>query len=68
MDAKAIGIIILTLLVIAIFPWVTMSIWNYLVPILFPKAAIGVISYWQAWGLLILTSLLFRNTNSSRSR
>jgi Ca2+/H+ antiporter, TMEM165/GDT1 family len=40
----------------AIFGWVVMSLWNWLMPTLFGW---HVITYWQALGLLILSKILF---------
>jgi len=47
----AIGILFL-----ALFGFVVMSLWNWLVPALFGGRAI---SFWQALGLLILSKILF---------
>jgi hypothetical protein len=41
---------------ILFFAWVTLLLWNWLVPVLFNGP---VISYWQALGLLALTKILF---------
>ena len=46
----------LGVLVVGLFGWVTMSLWNLLVPVLF---AGPVITFWQALGLLVLTKILF---------
>lgn len=46
----------LVLLFLAIFSFVVMSLWNWLMPALF---AWRVISFWQALGLLILCKILF---------
>lgn len=40
----------------AIFGWVVMSLWNWLMPNLF---GLHLITYWQALGLLILAKILF---------
>ena len=37
--------------------WVVMLLWNWLMPELF---GLKTVSYWQAWGLLILASILFK--------
>jgi len=41
---------------LALVGWVVMSLWNWLMPALFGLPAIG---YWQAWGILILSKILF---------
>ena len=54
------GLGLLVFLVVAfLFGFVTMALWNYLLPDIFglPK-----ISYWQAVGLLIFPHLFFINT------
>lgn len=48
-----IGIIAL----IFLFGWVVMLLWNWLMPEIF---GLEKLSYWQAWGLLILSSILFK--------
>jgi hypothetical protein len=37
--------------------WVVMLLWNWLMPEIF---GLKTVSYWQAWGLLILASILFK--------
>ena len=46
----------LGLLLIAVFGFVVMSLWNWLMPDLFGLPSIG---YWQAWGLIALSKILF---------
>lgn len=43
-------------LFVAVVAYVTMSLWNWLVPALFNGPFIG---FWQALGLLLLTRILF---------
>jgi hypothetical protein len=45
-------------------PWVFMSLWNYLMPVMFPTATIGILSYWQAWGVIIMGRVITHNTSS----
>ena len=40
----------------ALFAFVTMSLWNWLIPVIF---GLPLISFWQAVGLLILAKILF---------
>lgn len=35
-----------------------MLLWNWLMPAIF---GLGVISYWQAWGLVLLSHILFKS-------
>lgn len=36
--------------------WVTMSLWNVLMPAIF---GLGIITFWQALGLIVLAKILF---------
>jgi len=45
--------------------FITMSLWNWLIPALF---AGPVITYWQAIGLLILSKILFGGFKGGRGR
>lgn len=54
---KGIGIAILVGLGIFLLGYAVMGLWNWLMPILFPGAAI--LTYWQAMGLLALCKILF---------
>lgn len=51
------------LLALAAFGWVTMLLWNALLPMLFH---FPVITFWQAAGLLVLLRLLFGGGNHHR--
>jgi chromate transport protein ChrA len=53
---KAMKIASLVLLVAAVLSFVVMSLWNWLMPGLF---ALHRISFWQAFGLLLLAKILF---------
>ena len=46
----------MAILAMAIFGFVVMSLWNWLAPSLFGG---HTISYWQAWGIIILSKILF---------
>jgi hypothetical protein len=46
---------VVCLLFVVLFGWVTMFLWNYLVPSLFNGP---VINFWQALGLLLLSKIL----------
>ncbi|MDA3938503.1 MAG: hypothetical protein PF693_04235 [Spirochaetia bacterium] len=42
---------------IFLFGWVVMLLWNWLMPEIF---GLKQISYWQGWGLLVLSFILFK--------
>lgn len=52
-----IGFAILGLGLLALCGWVVMLLWNWLMPDIF---GLKQLTYWQAWGLLVLTSILFK--------
>jgi fatty acid desaturase len=51
-------IIAILILIAPLFAWIVMLLWNWLMPIIFllPK-----VTFWQSWGLIILSGLLFRS-------
>ena len=53
---KIIGIAIFVIGAIIVFPAITMTLWNWLIPTLFSGP---IISYWQALGLILLSKILF---------
>jgi len=53
---RALKFLPLVLLLIALFGFVVMTLWNWLMPALFGWKAIG---YAQAFGLILLTRILF---------
>jgi hypothetical protein len=62
-----IGFAILGLAFIALMGLVTMLLWNWLMPDIF---GLKTLNYWQAWGVMILSWILFggfRSNNSSSS-
>ena len=65
---KTLSTIALATLVLLVFGMLValpvMLLWNWLIPDLFGLPYIG---WWQAWGLLFLCSLLFKNVGGSRS-
>lgn len=52
-----IGFGILGIGLIALFGWVVMLLWNWLMPDIF---GLKQITYWQAWGLMALSCILFK--------
>lgn len=56
------GIIIATVAIGVFGALPIMLLWNWLMPMLF---GLKVITFWQSFGLLILSSLLFKSPNIS---
>ena len=56
------SLIVLVLVLIALIPAVCMWLWNWLMPDLFGLQTIG---YWQALGLMVLSSCFFYRGSSS---
>jgi hypothetical protein len=48
--------VVFGLVAIALVGWITMSLWNWLIPDLFHGP---VLTFWQALGLLVLSKILF---------
>lgn len=48
--------VVFAVLFVAVFSFVVMSLWNWLMPALFGWHAI---TYWQALGILVLSKILF---------
>ena len=59
-----IGIGIVGIGFFALCGWVLMLLWNWLMPVIF---GLKTINYWQAWGLLILSSILFKRMGPGHS-
>ena len=57
---RIVGLVILGVLAAAVFAlafgWFVMLLWNWLMPVVF---GLGVITYWQAFGLVVLAKLIF---------
>jgi hypothetical protein len=47
-----------------LFGWIVMLLWNWLMPEIF---GLKSVSYWQAWGLLLLSCILFGKIGGSGS-
>lgn len=52
---KGAKMIVLAAIALAVFGLVVMALWNWLMPAIF---GLTTITYWQAWGLLILSWIL----------
>ncbi len=53
---KILMMIPIGILAVSLFGYVTMSLWNWLMPMLF---GLRVITFWQALGMLLLSKILF---------
>jgi hypothetical protein len=56
---------VMAIVAVAVFGFVVMSLWNWLMPALFGWR---LISFWQALGLVILSKILFGGIHSHRGR
>ncbi len=59
--AMGVGFAILGIGLLFLFGWVVMLLWNWLMPDIF---GLKRLTYWQAWGLLILCHILFKSFGS----
>ena len=59
-----IGMGILLVAGLIMFGFVTMWLWNWLMPDIF---GLKTIDYWQAWGLLLLSAIFFKRVGSGCS-
>jgi len=61
------GIMIALLIIggLALLGLVTMLLWNWLMPDIF---GLKTITYWQAWGLLLLSFILLKDWSSSEDK
>ena len=55
--AWIVGGIAMGVLAAFIFGWLVMLLWNWIMPAVF---GLSTITFWQAWGLVILAHLLFK--------
>ena len=53
---RVVKFIVLAILLIPLFGFIVMLLWNWLMPTLFGLPQIG---FWQAWGLFLLSKILF---------
>jgi hypothetical protein len=60
----AIGFIILGIGLLFLFGLVVMALWNWLMPEIF---GLKTLTYWQAWGVLALSCILFGKIGGSGS-
>ena len=60
--AKVLGVIALGILIACLLAIPVYFLWNWLMPVIF---GLVKITFWQAVGLSVLTSLLFQQNSSS---
>ena len=72
-DLGCLGLILALLLVLilafavgAFEAWIVMLLWNAVLVAIFPS--VPTISFWVAWGVLILCNLLFKSISVSTKR
>jgi hypothetical protein len=53
-----VGGVAVAVLLAFVFGWLVMILWNWLMPEIF---GLGTITYWQAWGLVLLSHILFKS-------
>jgi len=57
-----IGALVFASVIALLFGWVLMLLWNWLMPVIFN---LPLITYWQSWGLILLSHLLFKGHGNS---
>ena len=57
--------VVVILLFSFVFAWFTMLLWNWLIPIIF---GLTTITFWQAFGLNLLSGLLFRGSHNTNTK
>jgi hypothetical protein len=64
---RFVGVVILGVLAAAafalVFGWIVMLLWNWLMPVIF---GLGAITYWQAFGIVVLAKLVFGAVGGAR--
>lgn len=59
-----VGGALLGVLIAFLFGWAVMLLWNWLMPPLFGLPTIG---FWKAWGIVILSHILFKSGSGHHS-
>jgi len=59
-----VGVVGIMALIVFICTLPTLWLWNWLIPVIF---GLPCITFWQAFGLNLLTSILFKSTTVNKS-
>ena len=66
---ERVGVVIAILVVaggfISLMGFLAMSLWNAVMPSVF---GVGTITYWQTWGLLLLSAILLKGFGKKKSK
>ena len=66
---RIVGLVVLGVIAAAafalVFGWLVMLLWNWLMPVIF---GLGLISYWQAFGIVVLAKLIFGSVGGRGGR
>jgi hypothetical protein len=62
-EKKVAGFIVIGLAAVALFTFLVMTLWNL---VLVPVVHVGVVSFWQAAGILLLSKILFSGFRGGR--
>lgn len=65
--AKVVGIVVLLAVLALIATLPTYWLWNWLVPDI-TRGALTEVTFWQAFGINLLASILFKSSGSSSSK
>jgi hypothetical protein len=69
MNISSFVVLAIALILVVVFAFAgafaVMLLWNWLMPIIF---SLPTITYWQAYGLIILANLIFPRSSSSSSK
>jgi hypothetical protein len=60
---RVLKIVAIAIVAMGVFGLLVMSLWNWLMPEMF---GLHPITFWQAWGVLILSRILFGSFNGKR--
>jgi len=58
------GISVGIVAVVSLALWITMLLWNWLMPTIF---SLPEITFWQSGGIILLSAILFKKTNYESS-
>jgi len=59
-----IGVLVISFLIDMLLAWPFMLLWNWLMPMIF---GLKTLTFWQSFGVMLLSSFLFKDTNTNKS-